>query len=1156
MDDVANQLNKMNQLLTQQNNKVGGYSDSMASVMGDMEKVFKRFKPNKMVNYLNESEDMAKNSMKDSKSQPMPDVISSVGEQIGDLNDSFSMENLEGLLENLIDVNLDKDSSLGNLNLEGLNTTPQNLIESLQNEIDLLAEKTNNFYDVLVEERFNGDMGDEITRFKEETEDWLVKVDSDLEGMFDREEDYREFKRDTNDFLDDFEDNVDDTGSNLGGMMDKIFSPATAGAGMLMSMGGIRDAVQDVTSMEDVRRSMQQEVGMTRDEAAGRIVDSMKRFGEYNKANKNNLDLQSDLIEGIQSVTDTQITANNEIYDDLVQFASINRQMLGGMDLQGWDWVKTGMEVFEGDAVGSIQDITNLVGYLGTELEVAPTKLMSYVQDFDSRFKKLSGNVAEDYEVLAQSMVNSASIAEHSLGEDFAGKIMGQFQSIIEGGGFTDENIRIGFTTILGMNPKDIRKELEQGNFEGVMTDYLHGIKQKYEELGLSESPELAKEMSKFFGLDSMEDANDVIANMEKANYAVEKTNESVKDSEGFDEYFNKFLNASTWIEQIKATITNSEWTAEGIRLWNELGMSGEALLGTLIGLNQIKGILPTDFIKNTKLAKSVMGTLSGKTESLKIGMKMYGSAFKDGIKSMGSSILDFSKGALQKGKKGLTVFKDGIKSVGSSMLDFSKGALQKGKKGLTMFKNGIKSVGSNVLTFSKTMIKQGVKSVVSFATSLWSGAISGLGALKTGLIAGAGAAKTFAIALLANPITWIVVGVVALGVAIWQLWKNWDKVTAFLSDSWGKFTDKLGKSITDLKEWFSSIPVKISEIWESFKNILNSTPDWVLALIAPMLLIVKKWGDIKEAGLNTWNNIKEGWSGFKGWFGGLLDGAGDKWQNVKDKSRDAWEGVTDKWSGFKGWFNERFDISPENIKLNALNAKDSIIKGYKGFNKWFGGLFSAENKMQYLIDTAMEVKNKVKDIWSDFKDWFGDIFDIDLDPILNTIQDLFRSLASPIISIFNNIIGGLNKISVEIPNWVPKIGGNKFGFNIPEIPMFSEGAIATEPTLAMIAEENKPEVVLPIDKIGRFMSDILNSNGSSSSFIPQPSIAGSSDVNTQSSVLKVVTDNQEVVGVLEWQTKRLEKKLDTLISNTKDKKTRGSNNNEKPQRGKFYNLD
>ena len=65
----------------------------------------------------------------------------------------------------------------------------------------------------------------------------------------------------------------------------------------------------------------------------------------------------------------------------------------------------------------------------------------------------------------------------------------------------------------------------------------------------------------------------------------------------------------------------------------------------------------------------------------------------------------------------------------------------------------------------------------------------------------------------------------------------------------------------------------------------------------------------------------------------------------------------------------------------------------------------------------------------------------------VNGLIRLFEGMANGVIKCINAIIKGLNKISFDVPNWVPEIGGKTFGFkikNIPEvsIPRLAQGAV------------------------------------------------------------------------------------------------------------------
>ena len=77
--------------------------------------------------------------------------------------------------------------------------------------------------------------------------------------------------------------------------------------------------------------------------------------------------------------------------------------------------------------------------------------------------------------------------------------------------------------------------------------------------------------------------------------------------------------------------------------------------------------------------------------------------------------------------------------------------------------------------------------------------------------------------------------------------------------------------------------------------------------------------------------------------------------------------------------------------------------------------------------------------------------------------RNFFKDFVNVIISGVNTLIKGLNKVSFDIPDWVPAIGGNKFGFNIPLIPKLAQGGVIDKPTLAMVGEAGK-EAVMPLE--------------------------------------------------------------------------------------------
>jgi hypothetical protein len=98
-------------------------------------------------------------------------------------------------------------------------------------------------------------------------------------------------------------------------------------------------------------------------------------------------------------------------------------------------------------------------------------------------------------------------------------------------------------------------------------------------------------------------------------------------------------------------------------------------------------------------------------------------------------------------------------------------------------------------------------------------------------------------------------------------------------------------------------------------------------------------------------------------------------------------------------------------------------------------------------------IKTTVEEKWKNIKKWFTDnvapkftkAYWLDK---FNGIKEGARDAMNGIIDIVeravNGIIAKLNTLHWSIPDWVPKVGGKSFGFNIPDIkiPRLATGAV------------------------------------------------------------------------------------------------------------------
>lgn len=109
--------------------------------------------------------------------------------------------------------------------------------------------------------------------------------------------------------------------------------------------------------------------------------------------------------------------------------------------------------------------------------------------------------------------------------------------------------------------------------------------------------------------------------------------------------------------------------------------------------------------------------------------------------------------------------------------------------------------------------------------------------------------------------------------------------------------------------------------------------------------------------------------------------------------------------------------------------------------------------------------------IWTTCKTTVIDIFDGIWSAIKNVINSILggiESMCNAVIDGINVMINALNKISFDIPSWVPGLGGKSFGFNLGTIepvslPRLAHGGIVDRAT-ALIAGEAGREAIVPLE--------------------------------------------------------------------------------------------
>ena len=107
------------------------------------------------------------------------------------------------------------------------------------------------------------------------------------------------------------------------------------------------------------------------------------------------------------------------------------------------------------------------------------------------------------------------------------------------------------------------------------------------------------------------------------------------------------------------------------------------------------------------------------------------------------------------------------------------------------------------------------------------------------------------------------------------------------------------------------------------------------------------------------------------------------------------------------------------------------------------------------------------------------------INSIIGTVNGLIRGVVNGI----NIILKAFNKLRVDIPSWVPGIGGRRLGFNFnlltaPQIPYLAKGAVIppNAPFMAMLGDQKRgTNIEAPLSTIEEALENVLAKRGMNS---------------------------------------------------------------------------
>ena len=243
------------------------------------------------------------------------------------------------------------------------------------------------------------------------------------------------------------------------------------------------------------------------------------------------------------------------------------------------------------------------------------------------------------------------------------------------------------------------------------------------------------------------------------------------------------------------------------------------------------------------------------------------------------------------------------------------------------------------------------------------------------------------------------------LSANLWPVILTTVVLPAILSWIGGTLISAISVAITGtLASFFANtvIPAVVSGIGTALSAIVTAIGGWPVVLIAAIValfaaliaVIVDNWDAICDWFSGAWDSFVAAWNEF--------------WSLVATNARNWWNDVTTGWSNFWNGIVDKFNA----LKSALGNAWDSF---------WSGLASGVTSIWNGIVNT---VKGAV-----------------------NALIGFVNGMLSGIVNGLNGAIDVLNRLSIDVPDWVPLVGGNHLGFSIshitaPQIPYLAQGAV------------------------------------------------------------------------------------------------------------------
>lgn len=350
----------------------------------------------------------------------------------------------------------------------------------------------------------------------------------------------------------------------------------------------------------------------------------------------------------------------------------------------------------------------------------------------------------------------------------------------------------------------------------------------------------------------------------------------------------------------------------------------------------------------------------------------------------------------------------------------------------------------------------------------------------------------------------------------------TWDSLNLVLSTSWDSYIYPIfSKFITDglpvLTQFETEVIDIFNTLFNSIKNIFDTL--WLEAVVPFLDLLATAKISIIDIIAGLWEDYgKPIAEAIKTAISDTADTFLNKWDTIFKPIWDTLISALDEmWTEHIAPLLEKFGIFVAKLVNLALVVYNKFILP---IINWFIDMFgpAISSVISWLIEVIAGIIDPIIDVvtdifsifggvidfitgiltgdwekaWQGIVDIFGGIWDTIVDIIkapLNLVIGLINGLLTAIETGVNFVIKAVNKLSFDVPDWVPGIGGETFGFDLDEasftkIPYLASGAVIppNKEFMAVLGDQSSgTNIETPLKTMIEAFNAALDARGGSS---------------------------------------------------------------------------